>query len=220
MNPAQLAALHTVLSGPRPRVVLRQIDIAAAATISPVVPKVSGLLCVQIICNTGGTATPGTPTGFTNLANAGATGLVPGIRVAYKFLNGTEARAIASAAASATEMAAISYLIAGCNPAYIPQGGFVGSTAANDPLPSLTGVAGDTGRLWIAAGMKLGTRTLSQLPKEPQFTWDRLIQRQGTNFAFGADTNSNMRIVTGTGNEFVFDTAIGGRMGLINVRGG
>lgn len=221
MNPAQLAALCTILSGPRPRVVLRQIDRVAAATISPVVPKVSGLLCIKIIFNWGGTAAPGIPTGFTNLSNNNATATVPGFRVVYKFLNGSEARAIASAATASTEMTAISYLVAGCNPAYIPQAGNIARSSTVSPeLPSLTGVAGDTGRLWIAAGMSVGVVSLEKLPSDPQFKWDRTIQTLGSNLSYATDANSNMRIISGTGNAFTISSAVNSRLVLINVRGG
>ncbi len=220
MDPLQLSALRTVMSGPKPRVVHRQIDRVAAASISPSVPKVQGLLCVQIIFNDGGTATPGTPTGFTSFTNAAASATNPGVRGAYRFLNGSEARAIASAAASATEMTAISYLIAGCCPVYLPQGSQQVESGVTHALPASTGTPGGSGRIWIGAGMIKGTQTMTQLGPLKPWTWDKLIQVQGTNYTFGIDTYDELSTLTGSGHTFEVDVGGDARIVSVGIRGG
>lgn len=220
MDPLQLAALRTVMAGPKLRVVHRQIDVVSAATISPSVPKISGLLCVKLIFNIGGTATPGTPSGFTSIASASASATpIPGARIAYKFLNGSENRAIASAATSATEMAAVSYLIAGAVAAYPPTANVVArSEDTVHQLPSTTSTAGGGNRLWIGGGMIRSTQTLLNLGAVPPFTWDRLVSAQGSNFTFAADQVHDISSIVNTEAVFTVSAAARSMMAAVCVR--
>jgi hypothetical protein len=220
MDPLQSAALQTVMAGPKLRVVHRQINVVAAASISPSVPKISGLLCVKLIFNIGGTATPGTPSGFTSIASVAASAIpIPGVRIAYKFLNGSENRAIASAATSATEMAAISYLIAGAVAVYPPTANVVdrAENTVHQP-PSTTSTAGGGNRLWICGGMVRSTQTLENLGAVPPFTWDRLVFAQGSNFTFAADQAYNVSNIVNTQAAFTVSASARSMMAAVCVR--
>lgn len=112
MNPAQLAAMSTLLSVPqRPRIVDYAVTTAAAATIDFMLPsrRESGLLAIAFVASNN-TSTPTTPTNWTSIGTNFAT---PRYRVAYKYLDGSEEQTASSAATSSTDMTAIVVTIAG-----------------------------------------------------------------------------------------------------------
>ena len=217
MNPAQLAARQSILAGPRLRVVNKLTFSAAAASLAMDVPKIQGLLCVKAIFSFGGNATPGTPTGFTNLNNAAAGASIPGLRLAYKFLDGSEANSLSSAATSATEMMAVAWLIRGALRAYVPTGGNTSGTSATANHGTLTIPAGGSCRMVLFANMWRTTQTITQLPQDVRVDPSTLVQLQSTSFLYGFEANFERNALPAT--TVIGSASAGYRSTTIAVRG-
>jgi len=113
MNPVQLAAKTSLLSVPqRPRIVEVSRNAIGSSPITIDIPyRRAGILALTFISNSTALATAATPTGWTSL---GTNTSYPRCRIAYKFLNGSEAPTTTSAASSAIEMLALTFAIDGC----------------------------------------------------------------------------------------------------------
>lgn len=148
MNPAQRGLLSSILrSQVKPYVLSYSNVFAAAATLTVTIPRAPGKLCIVVTAAKGGSATPGLLTGFTSLAGTAVAANVLGVRIQYKYLNGSEAVTLASAAASATEMCAHVFLIEGAISTRVPTI----STVANSFTPTaVTVTAPQTQTLVIA----------------------------------------------------------------------
>jgi hypothetical protein len=200
-------------------VVWSNIEIAAAASISPTVPWVAGLLCVQIAYNFGtGTTGFGTPAGFTSLGGANPSATIPGLRIAYRFLDGTETGVTYTG--DTTESAAITYLIAGAVRAFVPLGATASrATSTSVAPPNVTGTVGGSNRLFIAGGMWAGTQSILGFPRFPHYDPATLIAKQGTNLVYSClAPNFRLNGATAAG-SFVGSSSAGCGMHSIFVKG-
>lgn len=127
----------------KPSIVGITRQVAAGATLAFGLPnRANGRLAIAVMGrHVGGTVAPDLPTGWTSLATATPS---PAYRVAYKFLNGTEAATATSTATSATSMTGIVLTIDGVDPSVVPVigGGGTATSAAPDVGSFATGING------------------------------------------------------------------------------
>lgn len=216
MNFAQLAALKSILSGPVPRIMSWQTFSNAGTPVTLTIPRSPGMLCVAIIYAAGGTATPGTPTGFTSLNAAATSATNPGHRVAYKFLNGSEALTLTSAATGATGMIAFVMLVSGVVSWNIPQHVGATSTTATLSFNNLFTINNErTNTLWINANAWLGNPvSIVDMPTGYSTQYYRTEATTGlTAFAYAKHMNIGYsEAITTTS-----DSAVGSRGSLIRI---
>lgn len=147
------ALTKCIISQPKPFIVTRASSFSLSSPITIDLPAIRppGSVLVVLICNFGGTATPATPTGWTSMSSAAASATLPGFRVAYKRVVGTEAATTSSAAASSTIIGAICYTLSDVSNRENPASG--GSASGTSTAPNAgnfsTAVAGRAG-LWFS----------------------------------------------------------------------
>lgn len=164
MNFAQLSAFKSIISGPLPNVASVSTFTTDSATITITVPRAPGKLCVAVIFNIGGTAVPGTLSGFTS-GSAAASASIPGYAVQRRFLTGLEAVTLTSTATGSTGMTAHVYLIEGVvafRTIPTPQNDTGTSATAYPPAISVTSGAN---KLWfVAAAWATNPQDLTGMP--------------------------------------------------------
>lgn len=95
----------------------------------------AGVLNIALICrHAGGTAAPGTPTGFTSLTSSTTD---PDFRLAYEFSTGSVGRTTTSSATSATSMSGIVLSFGGVHSSRIPAQGGVATATSTSPNPAI-----------------------------------------------------------------------------------
>lgn len=122
-------------------------QVATSSPITLTLPaRQAGILLVAGIArHAGGSATPGTPTGWTVLAQSTAD---PEYRFVFRFCDGTEAPTTTSAAASATSLSAIVFAFSGVHSTRLPVVG--GTNTGTSATPGAgTATYAERGRPWM-----------------------------------------------------------------------
>ncbi len=166
MDIAQLNVFNSLLTRQKPYVVQALTATVNAATITVPIPRGGrGMLCEVVIFNVGGSAAPGTLTGFTSgsTRNADSVNTQPGYRAMYKHLVGNEALTINSTATGATAMTAHVFLIAGTRVGNNPVSNHTAATATNTANASAITVSPNN-HLHIALAGWQTAQTIEQTP--------------------------------------------------------
>lgn len=122
MNPTQAAVRQTIFSSPvKPRVIDAKVYTNTTTPLTITIPRSPRKLCVAVLWANGSGTAPATPTGFTSLATQNHTASNAwGSRICYKFLDGSEAATLTSAATGATRMIGHVFLIDGAISTRVP----------------------------------------------------------------------------------------------------
>lgn len=214
MNPAQLAAMSTLFSVPQqPRIVGVSVDNVAAASLTCNLPhrREAGLLAVSLLCARANSATsPTTPTDWTSITNN--SGSTNGVRVVYKFLDGSEAPTFTTSTPSGTETLAITFTISGCISSRPPTGT---STNGAD-VASHTTTAPYGSPLWIVG---CSVNVLEQEIERPIGFSTRYRREAGLSTINLVAMAENIAAQTVNPSAFTFPTATSFRSIVIAVRG-
>lgn len=176
----------------------------------------SGILVVALICrHAGGTAAPGTPTGWTSLLN---TTVDPDMRIAYKFCNGSEAPTATSGAASATSMSAIVFAFSGVHSSVAPIQAGVVATTSSTPNPGASGESGFNGRnsQYVPYAMWNGDANVIGYPDK--YTIAPTTIREGANGGMAAIMRY-ADVQNEDASAFTLDASVVNRAGIVGVAG-
>lgn len=172
MNLTQMAAHGSILSvGVKPRVIQAYGESAASDTISVTIPRYPGKLCIVIVASRGNSSTPDLLTGFTSLASSASTSAnTAGIRIQYKFLDGSEELTLSTTSATASQIHAHTFLIDGALSSGAPD---VSAVAASADPSAVTVTSPVTQTLIIAT---VYSQTTSAYSPPPGFTTEHSLQ--------------------------------------------
>lgn len=157
--------------------VTTQVSSSSPITLTLPRREVGVTLLAFLARHAGGTATPGTPTGWASVTNTTAD---PEYRIVQKICDGTEASTTTSATGSATSLSAIVLAFTGADPNTVPSSGTgaTGTSTAPD-APSYTPAVARLPILFFTWTMWNGDATVSDYPGK--YSLAPTFVRDGTN---------------------------------------
>lgn len=153
----------------------------------------AGVLNIALLCrHAGGTASPGIPTGFSNLISSTT---APSYRLAYEFSDGSVGPTTTSSAISATSMSAIVLSFGGVHSSRLPRQGGAGTATSTSPNPAaFTSAFPLSGGWvqWMAYCMWNGSGTCTAFPIPSSGNTPGAV----LNYQVAESTNGGMAVAT------------------------